>query len=237
MNIIRFTTINSTNKYAQENLGNLADRTIIVSDEQTGGRGRLDRKWLSPAGVNIYCSIVLKNLTDKPALLTILAALAAAETIRKYEIPAQLKWPNDVLVSGKKICGVLAASTVGAAGTSGIVVGFGVNVNMNTELLKNIDQPATSMFEVTGQKFDREKILDEILKNFFSFYEHVLASGFASLLKIWQNELNIIGKKVQVKTVQKTFYGTVSQIDDGGALMVETIQGREKVLAGDVHVV
>ena len=249
---MHFQTIDSTNKYALENIAKLSDRTVISSNEQTGGRGRLDRKWQSPPDVNIYCSIILKNLTDKPAMLTVLAALAVMETLRKYDIPAQLKWPNDVLVNQKKICGILAE-----ANADGLVIGIGLNVNMDIsvtaptsplrdgrcsdrildiERSRNVRISATSMLAETGQTFDQGKILNEILENFFIFYDHALAQGFASLMKIWQNELNIIGKKVQVQTVQKTFYGTVTQIDDGGALMIETTQGIEKVLAGDVHV-
>lgn len=230
--IIRFAALGSTNQYALENSAALADRTVIVSNAQTGGRGRLRRPWLSPPDVNIYCSIVLKNLTDQPAMLTVLAALAALETIRKYNIPAQLKWPNDVLVNGRKICGILAETNARA-----LVLGIGMNVNISAESLKELDRPATSMLAETGQIFDREKVLQELLENFFVFYERVLAEGFASLVKIWQNELQIIGKQVRVQTAQKDFGGTVSGIVDDGALIIETPQGTEKVLAGDVYVV
>jgi len=230
--IIRFAALGSTNQYALENSAALADRTVIVSNAQTGGRGRLRRPWLSPPDVNIYCSIVLKNLTDQPAMLTVLAALAALETIRKYNIPAQLKWPNDVLVNGRKICGILAETNARA-----LVLGIGMNVNISAESLKELDRPATSMLAETGQIFDREKVLQELLENFFVFYERVLAEGFASLVKIWQNELQIIGKQVRVQTAQKDFGGTVSGIVDDGALVIETPQGTEKVLAGDVYVV
>ncbi|MDR2430649.1 MAG: biotin--[acetyl-CoA-carboxylase] ligase, partial [Candidatus Margulisbacteria bacterium] len=201
-------------------------------EEQTAGRGRLDRHWLSPAGQNIYCSIILKELTDKPALLTILAALAVKETLQKNNTAAELKWPNDVLAGGRKICGILAEASSG-----GLVIGIGVNVNMKKKLLEDVGRPATSMLAETGQLFDRDKILNEILENFFVFYEHVLERGFASLRQIWQNELHIIGAKVRVQTIQKEFDGTVLSVDDDGALIIETARGLEKVLAGDIYVV
>jgi BirA family biotin operon repressor/biotin-[acetyl-CoA-carboxylase] ligase len=231
-NILKFTSLSSTNQYALEHLAELNDRAVIVSEEQTGGRGRLDRRWLSPPGQNIYCSIVLKNLTDKPALLTILAALAAAETLRSHAVPAGLKWPNDVLVKDKKICGILAE-----ANTQGLVLGLGLNVNMPAAMLAQIGQPATSLLAETARTFDREQLLNELLEKFFTFYEHILARGFAYIVKIWQNELHIIGKEVHIQTGQKEFRGVVTGIGEDGALIVETAQGPEKILAGDVHVV
>lgn len=232
LNIINFPVLDSTNKYALENLKNLPDRTVITCEEQTGGRGRLQRKWLSPPQVNIYCSLVLKNLTEKPAMLTIIAALAVLETLRKYNLAPQLKWPNDVLVGGKKICGILAETK-----PDGLVLGIGVNVNTPPEILQQIEKPATSLLAETGQIVNKPKVLTELLESFFVFYDHVLSRGFAYIAQIWQNELQIIDKKVRVKTVQKEFEGTVSQIDADGALIIQTLTGLEKVLAGDVYVV
>jgi BirA family biotin operon repressor/biotin-[acetyl-CoA-carboxylase] ligase len=231
MDIIRLQTVDSTNKYALERLGALADRTVIIAEEQTAGRGRLNRTWLSPRGENIYCSIILKEQKNNP-LLTILAALAAAQTIRGYGLAARLKWPNDVLVNGKKICGALAESN-----SQGLVLGLGVNINMSAENLAALDQPATSLRAETGQIHDREKFLRELLEKLFAFYEQAQNAGFAKLVETWQNELDLAGKKVKIQTVQQEVYGTVIQVDKTGALLVATAQGVEKVLAGDVHVV
>jgi BirA family biotin operon repressor/biotin-[acetyl-CoA-carboxylase] ligase len=231
MQIIQLDMVDSTNKYALAHLDALANRAVIVAEEQTAGRGRLNRNWLSPRGENIYCSIVLKEQKGNP-LLTILAALAVAQTMRSRGLAARLKWPNDVLVNEKKICGVLAESNA-----KGLVIGIGANVNMSAENLAAIGQPATSLRAETGQIHDKEKFLREMLENFFAFYEQAQREGFAKLAEIWQNEVDLIGKKVKIQTVQQEFYGTVIQIDKAGALLVATAQGVEKVLAGDVYVV
>ncbi|MDR1324007.1 MAG: biotin--[acetyl-CoA-carboxylase] ligase [Candidatus Margulisbacteria bacterium] len=231
MRIIRLDTVDSTNKYALTHLDTLTDRAVIVAEEQTAGRGRLNRVWLSPRGENIYCSIVLKEQKSNP-LLTVLAALAVARTVRGRGLAARLKWPNDVLVHEKKICGVLAESNA-----KGLVVGIGVNINMTAESLAALDRPATSLRAETGRIHDRGKFLRELLKKFFAFYEQARRAGFAKLAEIWQNELDLTGKRVKIQTVQQEFYGTVIQIDKEGALLVATAQGVEKVLAGDVHVV
>ncbi|MDR2428426.1 MAG: biotin--[acetyl-CoA-carboxylase] ligase [Candidatus Margulisbacteria bacterium] len=231
MQTIQLDTVDSTNKYALAHLDELADRAVVTAEEQTAGRGRLNRIWLSPRGENIYCSIILKEQKNNP-LLTILAALAAAQTIRSYGLAARIKWPNDVLVEGKKICGVLAESN-----SQGLVIGLGVNVNMSAENLAALDQPATSLRAETGQIHDREKFLRELLEKFFALYEQAQNAGFAKLVETWQNEIDLIGKKVKIQTVQQEFYGTVIQVDKAGALLVATAQGVEKVLAGDVHVV
>ncbi|GBR76084.1 biotin-(acetyl-CoA carboxylase) ligase [Candidatus Termititenax persephonae] len=228
--LINLTSVDSTNKYALANLAGLNDRDVVVAETQTAGRGRLNRRWVSPPGENIYCSIVLKNQRPNP-LLTILAALAVAQTIRQSQIDAQIKWPNDIMVNGKKIGGVLAESN-----SKGLVIGLGVNVNMSAVAAAQIDKPATSLKIETGQAAAKEKILQEILEKFFALYGQVQQEGFAKLLKIWQNELQIINKKVRVQTAGGEIYGTVIQIDNDGALLVETAQGQVRVLAGDVYV-
>ncbi|MDR1453521.1 MAG: biotin--[acetyl-CoA-carboxylase] ligase [Candidatus Margulisbacteria bacterium] len=231
MDIIRLDTVDSTNKYALAHLAALADRVVITAEEQTAGRGRLDRVWSSPRGENIYCSIVLKEQRSNP-LLTILAALAVARALRQHNIEAQIKWPNDVLVGGKKICGILAESS-----GKGLVIGIGLNVNMSEKNLAALDQPATSLRAETGQIHDREEFLRGLLEKFFAFYAETQSAGFANLFEIWQNELNIIGKQIQVQTVRREITGRVIQVTDSGALLVQTAQGVEKILAGDVHVV
>ena len=229
--LIELTCVDSTNKYALANFDTLRDRTVISAETQTAGYGRLGRNWLSPPGANIYCSIVLKEQNHNP-FLAVLGALAAAQTIRNYHLPAQIKWPNDVLIHGKKIGGVLAQSN-----NKGTVLGLGININMPAETLVKIDKPATSLLAETGQTYDKAKILREILEKFFVLYDQAQAEGFAKLLEVWQNELHIIGRKIRIQTVGKEVHGTVIQVDKDGALIVETAQGKERVLTGDVYVI
>lgn len=169
-NILRFTEIPSTNDYAWDNLEKLADRTIVVAQSQTAGRGRYERKWLSPAGENIYCSIILKNFTcteEERNYLTIILALAVKNFLQANRLSAVIKWPNDVLVNKQKICGILAK-----AGQRGIVLGFGFNVNMTAANLAQVDQPATSLKQALGKDFDKDKVLNKILENFFKLLEN-----------------------------------------------------------------
>ena len=152
MDFIYLEEIDSTNKFAKEHLSELKDRTTIYANVQSAGRGRLERKWVTNSGKNIYASIVLKpskDLKDVYSNLTQYLSLVLSEVIEEYTSPynvyAKIKWPNDVRINGKKISGILAESAIEKGELKGIILGFGVNINCSKEDLEKIDQPATSL--------------------------------------------------------------------------------------------
>ena len=171
MELLYLETVDSTNKYAKENLANFNDKTLIYADYQTAGRGRLNRKWESNSGDNLYASIVLKpskELKEIYSNLTQYLSLVLAETIEEYlnseaNIYPKIKWPNDVRINGKKISGILAESVLEKGALEGIILGFGVNLNCCQKDLEKIDQPATSLNLETGMEIDRDLFIKKVI--------------------------------------------------------------------------
>lgn len=191
MNIIYFEKIDSTNKYAKENIETLVDKTIIIADCQTNGYGQFQRAWVDTGGENIYMTFVLKpseTLQQEHVGLTkILAEVVCklidaeykekgkrekgkgnAETNENY---ASIKPPNDVLINGKKVAGILAESITKGDKLKGIALGIGINLNSSAEILQTIDQPATSVSLELGHEINKQEFIKKLIECFFSVYE------------------------------------------------------------------
>ena len=164
-NILYFPKLHSTNTYAMENLASLPDKQVIVAGKQTDGRGRFDRKWISDKEGNVYLSIVLKNLPLTN--LTLLMAESVCKVLEGYGIKSTIKEPNDVMVDGKKIAGILSQSSTRGIILNGMVIGVGVNLNLNESDIEKIDQPATSLNLLTGKPIGRDVFIEKLLHEFF----------------------------------------------------------------------
>lgn len=179
-NIINFNELNSTNGYAKKHMDELNDFDIISCNFQTQGHGQFDRSWYSTDenGGNIYISIVLKpeNITHLNEL-TRYSALIVKKTLEKYSLKPTFKYPNDVMVNNKKISGILAESQFQGSNFKGVVVGLGINLNLEKKDLDKIDQSATSIFYETNKRVDKEKFLNEFLNEFESEYSNFLING------------------------------------------------------------
>lgn len=179
-NIKHFDELNSTSIYAHQQLEELNDFDIISCDLQTEGHGQFERKWYSSCknGGNIYISIILKpeNQTHLNEL-TRYVALIGAETIEEYGINPAFKYPNDILINGKKIAGFLAESEFIGAKFKGVIVGCGINLNLDENDIKNIDIPATSIYLETGKKINKKEFLEKFLLNFKNKYDNFLKEG------------------------------------------------------------
>ena len=154
--------IDSTNKYAKENIKNLSDMTVVYTYNQTNGRGRLNRKWNNTGYDNIYASIVLKPSSEMKEVysnLTQYLCVVLAKTFEEYNVVPKIKWPNDIQINGKKISGILAEGVIEAGRLEGLVLGFGVNLNTKIENLSIINQPATSLDVETGEFIDKKIFL------------------------------------------------------------------------------
>ncbi|MDD3436509.1 MAG: biotin--[acetyl-CoA-carboxylase] ligase [Candidatus Gastranaerophilales bacterium] len=173
MNIIKFKKLNSTNKYAKENLEKLADRTIISAEIQTNGYGRFERPWIDLGGENIYMTFVLKpskKFSQEHICLTILLADCLCEKLEEMGLKPEIKPPNDVLINGKKISGILAESITKGEKLKGIVLGIGINLNASPDNFDKIDKPVTSLNIELGKKINKEKFMQELIEIFFDDY-------------------------------------------------------------------
>ncbi len=179
-NVIHFEELNSTSVYSHQHLMELNNFDVVSADLQTLGHGQFDRKWYSSSknGGNIYISIILKpqNISHLNEL-TRYVALIGAETLKEYGLKPTFKYPNDILIDGKKIAGFLAESEFLGHNLKGVVVGCGINLNLEKEELENINIPATSIFRETKKQVDKNEFLNKFLDNFKKDYEEFLING------------------------------------------------------------
>lgn len=180
MDILYFKELESTSVWARKNLKDLEDFKVISADIQTAGHGQFERKWFSSDknGGNMYISIVLKpENIEHLNELTRFTSYIGAKTIEEYGIKAQFKFPNDILINGKKIAGILAESVFIGNEFKGVIVGVGINLNLTPDEAKNIDIPATSIFIETNKNVNKDEFLEKFLNNFKREYDSFLKSG------------------------------------------------------------
>ena len=179
-NIIHFDELNSTNEYGHTHLGELKNFDVVSCDFQSKGHGQFERYWFSSNknGGNIYISIILKpdNITHLDEL-TKYIALIGAKTLESYGLKPKFKYPNDILINGKKIAGFLAESEFLGSNFKGVIMGCGINLNLDNNELKNIDIPATSIFNETDKTVNKEEFLNLFLDNFKKEYDDFLLNG------------------------------------------------------------
>ncbi len=244
MNIDYSLEVNSTNVRARELARNgCAHGTVVVSEVQKTGKGRLSRQWHSPWG-GLWMSVVLRpNIQPAQApFITVLAGTALASALRDdLDIDARIKWPNDILVGGKKLCGILTEMDAEMSRVDHIVIGIGMNVNNDVSKLPNgLRDTVTSLSLESGgggAPVDRPRLLLSILGSLNRHLDKMSTSGGrAEVLGQWREMSDTLGRKVKVEMVDKSVVGTAIGIDEEGALLVETKEGEERVLSGDcVH--
>lgn len=231
MQILRFDVLDSTNAYAKRNCSLLADQTVIIARQQTAGRGRLDRKWISQEG-GLYFSLLLKpQKTDFLPNLTQLMALCVCESLRGLGAESHLKWPNDVLVNSQKICGILSEALFTKNGFVGLVLGVGVNIAQQD--LDHVGQPATSLARLQIQT-NEDALLQDILNRFFQSYEKLLQYGFETIRGTYLQFFPYIGKTVQIKNAAQEVTGAVQTISPEGKLVLKTPEGFTEISIGDM---
>ncbi len=214
--------------------------TVVAADMQTAGRGRRGRTWESPAGRDIYFTILLRPefAPDKAAGLTLVMALAVALAVEdKCGVEADIKWPNDVVVNGKKICGILTEMTVETDYIQHVVTGVGINVNMDS-IPEEIRESATSLFLESGKKTARAELLQAVLERFEEYYGKYAADlGMDSMLEEYNAHLVNRNRQVRVLDPKGEWEGVAKGINASGELLVENSAGRTvEVYAGEVSV-
>ncbi len=213
--------------------------SLVVAEEQTKGRGRLKRQWLSSAGRGIYLSILLRDLLPIRVApqSSFVGSLALVKMLRKeFDIPASIKWPNDVLINGRKVAGILTETQSDQDFSRFIVLGMGINVNHTKEELSGpFRYPATSIAIETGYAVKRQEVLLRFLEGFERDYERFIKNGLAALLPEIEQYTTMIGKTVTVVFGEREITGKACGVSDEGALLLLGEEGsRESVWAGDV---
>jgi len=225
----------STNTFLKEWLAldsQLPSGTAVATREQTQGKGRRGRVWLSAANENLTFSVFVRGATDPQKLpaAAMAAAISIAELVEMQGVHADLKWPNDVLVGGKKICGILSE---GAAG--GIIVGIGLNVNMSSA--DHIDQPATSLLMETGERRNIDDLLESLLPILSARLDEWAEGGFSKVRKNWEPKVPSIGKMISVRDGDAVRSGLLAGFGENGELLLQDETGTvSPIWAGDVSV-
>lgn len=230
-NILYFEQLDSTQTYLKEHFTELDDQTVVMTGTQTAGRGRFDRRWISQPG-GLYFSVLLKpTKTDFLANITQLMALAVCQAAETYGLQPNLKWPNDVQVSGKKLCGILSEAVAQNGKISSLVLGVGINVAQ--EDLSDVGQPAVSLKEL-GVNVTKEDFLQAVLDLFFQSYPAVLEEGFSVIRPAYKERFPFLGRQITVKNGTQAVTGIAQDLSPRGTLLLQTQSGPREILIGDV---
>lgn len=223
-----------------------SEGTTVIADKQTSGKGRLGRKWISPPGMNLYISVLFRPSIPawESPLLTFLASIALVETIKKTGVSnTSIKWPNDVLIDGKKAAGVLTEMEPRGDRVDYIVVGVGVNINMTkAEINREMGETArfaTSLKESLGTDVDRAKFTGDFLLELESWHQIFNRRGKTSLIKEWTERWGGYNKRVRVSSEDgSVIEGVATGIDGEGHLLLKKDDGSPvRIITGDVSVI
>jgi BirA family biotin operon repressor/biotin-[acetyl-CoA-carboxylase] ligase len=231
-------TIDVASALAQEGAH---DGTVVVAESQTGGRGRLGRTWSSPADVGIWTSIILRPAIpprDAPKLTLLVAVSVATVLNERYGIAGRIKWPNDVVVQNRKICGALTELAAEQDAVKYIIASFGLNVNhTRTTFPSEVRSIATSMRIEAGRTFHRPDVFRAILCMLDEQYQEFREHGSAAIVSRWRELSCTLGKHVKVQLRDSVVEGTARDLDEDGSLLVEVSEGDVRSIAyGDVTI-
>ncbi|MFI5366338.1 MAG: biotin--[acetyl-CoA-carboxylase] ligase [Candidatus Binatia bacterium] len=237
-----FDSIDSTNTHARRlALEGAAEGTVVIAETQTKGRGRLGRAWVSPPFRNLYLSIIVRPpiaTADAPQLVLV-AGLAVAETVREWTARAAIKWPNDVLVDGRKVAGILTEMDADDDRVRFVIIGIGVNLNsVATDFPPELRDKAVGLCTAVGAPIDRVAFTDHLLPRLEERYELFVHQGFAAVGPLWEGLSCLTGKPVEVDDGYRRYAGVAVGIAGDGSLRLRDATGSEiRVVVGDVTVV
>ncbi len=238
--IVHYFKIDSTNDVALKMASRGAPHgTLILAEEQTAGRGRFGRKWHSEKSSGIYSSIILRPALPPSAapILTLMAGVAAHRAVVNVTgLPADIRWPNDLLVNGKKVCGVLTEMSAELDRLHAVVLGIGINVN-NHEMSAGLRPIATSLRLEGGKAYSRAQVLISLLKELERYYRVLLQEGGRKIVEAWSAASTFArGKRVRVVTGAEEYQAETQGLEPSGALLVRRDDGRqESLVAGEVN--
>ena len=238
-NILSFDTVDSTMDVAYDFAVKTKDDGVCVfAEAQRKGRGRISREWQSPRHKGIYLSIILrpKISPNEISKITLMVAVSVAKTIRaKTGLSALIKWPNDILIDDKKVCGILTDMNAESDTVKFLVVGIGININSKAQDLPDM---ATSLKEASGEKIDRINFTKALLEELDRHYINFTQNGFGAILSEWRELSATLGSRVKVDFRNRRIEGQAMDVDESGALLVRLDNGFiERILSGDVQLV
>ncbi|KUK85754.1 MAG: Biotin--(Acetyl-COA-carboxylase) synthetase [candidate division TA06 bacterium 34_109] len=241
--IYYFPQLESTNIIAKQKVLNREEKvpegTIIIAEQQNAGKGRLGKKWFSPPG-GIWLSLILypKLTPSYMPIITLMTAIVVAKIISALipTIKVQIKWPNDVLIDGKKVCGILTEMSVVAKNIGWVIVGIGINVNNNlSEFPEDIQRNSISLKAVTGKEIPRRKLVQHLCVEFENQYERYKKDGFLFILEEWKKYNDTIGRIIEVDVGNRVIAGEAIDINDKGALILKTEDGKSlEIISGTI---
>ncbi len=239
--VLFFSSIDSTNRQAKEEAKRGApEGMVIIADGQSEGKGRKGRTWESPPGVNLYSSVILRPSLPLAAVprITLLTGLGVARALRHVSgLCAFIKWPNDVLIGGKKIAGILAEMEAPREGGTFVILGIGVNVNWKAdEFPEGLAEIASSLRPEAGREFAREEVAGAIFDHLEEVYEDFRTEGFSLRLREGWNRLSWVNEKwVRADTMDQVLEGRVLGLDTDGALLLLDRGGKtHRLIVGDI---
>jgi BirA family transcriptional regulator, biotin operon repressor / biotin---[acetyl-CoA-carboxylase] ligase len=223
-------SVESTQKIAHRlSYEGYPEGTLVISEEQVAGRGRMTRSWYSPKYTGIWMSLILRpNLPPQKApQFTLIAAVAISQAIEEISgIEAEIKWPNDILIRGKKVTGILTELQADADKIHSIIIGMGVNVNQSsTDFAADIQPIATSIAIEAKKKIPRAQLVRRILEKLEIYYDLYMEEGFRPIKLMWESRAVSIGKNIIARTINGTIEGKALGITDEGILQLEDAQG------------
>jgi BirA family biotin operon repressor/biotin-[acetyl-CoA-carboxylase] ligase len=232
--VLAYPSLTSTNDIAKSEAKKGArEGTVVIAEEQTAGRGRIKRAWLSPRG-SIALSVILHPTPAQLPSLIMVASLAVARCIDGLGLKAQIKWPNDVLVNDKKVCGILIESDLKGDTVDYAVIGLGLNVNLDPTDFPDITDSATSLAHEVGKELSRRELIRCLLAEIEKLYL-ALPEG-DSVFEEWQRRLGTLGKEVELITDRSRIQGVAESVARDGSLLLRQPDGKRlKVVAGDIR--
>ena len=232
--IVYYPSLASTMEVAKrEAQQGAAEGTVVLADIQTAGRGRMERVWLSPGG-NIALSLILYPPVSYLPYLIMLASLAVVHSIETATgLKPQIKWPNDILINGKKVCGILIESDVQGNSVSYSIIGIGININLKPADFPEIGPIATSLSHELGEDIPRLKVLRGLLRELEVLY--LKLSDAESVFREWRDNLETLGREIDVKSGDIIYRGLAESVAADGTLLLRGADGRlSRIVSGDV---
>jgi len=231
-------SVDSTNTFAfRLAMSGNEEGTCVVAESQGAGKGRLQRRWHSPHGKNLYLSVILRPAIhpSEASPLTFISSLAVYDTLAASGLEPGLKWPNDVLIGSRKICGSLIELSTEMDRVRFVVVGIGLNVNMGEkEMNDEIRDKATSLFMETKKHFERTAVCGMLLDNLERYYEISRGQGTGAICRLWEERARTKGASMEIRQFDRVYRGISEGIDSDGALLLRENNSLIRVIAGDV---
>jgi BirA family transcriptional regulator, biotin operon repressor / biotin---[acetyl-CoA-carboxylase] ligase len=213
---------------------NVPEGTVVLAESQTQGRGRNNHSWYSPPGVNLYFTIILYPPSERLHYLPYIVALSVSNSLNDLRIPCDLKWPNDILIDGKKVAGILIQTSMEENRLQFALSGIGINVNASN-FPAEISSTAGSVRDRLGRDVERENLLASILSEFEQLYARISSMKWSDLAAmVSQHSSYVQGCEVQIEQQGKTIYGTTAGLDSMGGLIVRTESGTESFYTGEI---